>query len=162
MKKIMLVLLIAICILGIWVHLCSGNRVKYPAGIDTVQSFGDGSFQISRSDVHISLFSEKYLSCIIRDVNHVQETKGKAYITGYTVLEYSSDGAPVEYNYELYVVVNTDNNTMQLCAIPPDSSAPEIFISQLDDMIENGDVIVHASLMDFFEEDQLVFRSMQQ
>lgn len=56
MKKELLVSLVAICILGIWVHACSSNRVKYPAGIDTVQSFGDGSFQISRNDVHVSLF----------------------------------------------------------------------------------------------------------
>lgn len=92
----------------------------------------------------------------------MQETNGKAYITGFTVLEYGSAGAPVEYNYQLYVVVNTINNTMQLCAILPDSSAPEIYISQLDDMIKNGDAIVLTSLTDFSKEDQLVFNRMQQ
>lgn len=110
----------------------------------------------------IAFFFEKYQSCIIRDVECIQEVNGKGYITGSSVIAYVSDEASVEYRYQLYVVVNTAENTMQLCAISLDTSAPDIYISQLDNMIKTGDAVVYASLKDFSEEDQLIFEDMLQ
>lgn len=165
MKRRPIYPLIFLCFLVLLAHSCSGTHIKYPAGKDTVMSFGDGSFQILRSMYHKSLwfFSEKYQCGIIDDVERVQELKGKAYITGSSGTTYVSDDASVEYisSYQLYVVVNTTENTMQLCAIPLDTSAPEIYISYLDEMIKAGKAVVYAGLKDFSEEDRLVFQNMQ-
>ncbi len=165
MKRKPIYPLIFLCFLILLVHSCSGTHIKYPAGKDTVMSFGDGSFQILRSmdRENLCFFSEEYQSCIIRDVEHAQELKGKAYITGSSGTTYVSDDASVEYisSYQLYVVVNTTENTMQLCAIPLDTSAPEIYISYLDEMIKSGKAVVYAGLKDFSEEDRLVFQNMQ-
>ncbi len=166
MRKFSICMLIFICLLGICMSSCSGEHIKYPEGKDTVMSFGDGSFQILRSmdRKNLCFFSEKYQSCIIRDVEHTQELKGKAYITGSSEIVYVSDDASVEYSYsyQLYVVVNTTENTMQLCAISLDTSAPEIYISYLDEMIKSGKAVVYADLKDFSEEDRLIFEEMLQ
>ncbi len=167
MKKFSICMLIFICFLGICMSSCSGEHIKYPEGKDTVMSFGDGSFQIVRSMYNnkiLVFFSEKYQSNIIRDVEHTQELEGKAYITGSSGIVYVSDDASVEhsYSYQLYVVVNTTENTMQLCAIPLDASAPEIYISHLDEMMKDGSAVVYAGLEDFSEEDRLIFEEMLQ
>lgn len=165
MKRNPIYPLIFLCFLVLLAHFCFGTHIKYPEGKDTVMSFGDGSFQILRSmdRKNLCFFSEKYQSCIIRDVEHAQELKGKAYITGSSEIVYVSDDASVEYSYsyQLYVVVNTTENTMQLCAISLDTSAPEIYISYLDEMIKSGKAVVYAGLKDFSEEDRLVFQNMQ-
>lgn len=58
--------------------------------------------------------------------------------------------------------LNTIENIMLLCTILLETSAPEIYISQLDNMIKAGNAVVYASLKDFSEEDQLIFEDMLQ
>ncbi len=78
MKRNPIYPLISICFLILLVNSCLGPHVKYPSGFDTVQSFGDGSYQILRGEQK-SLYSEKYSSCIINNVNQeLKSLKNKA------------------------------------------------------------------------------------
>lgn len=155
MKRNPIYPLISICFLFLLAYSFFGPQVKYPAGRDTVESFGDGSYQILRaSSERKDLYSEKYSSCIINNVESVHERRGKAYIAGTDTI---NAGSAV---YRLYAVIDTSENTLQLCIIPPDSAAPDLRISRLDEMVTNGDAVVFTSLDDFSEEDRLVFQSI--
>lgn len=144
--------LIFLCFLVLLANSFFGPHVKYPSGRDTVESFGDGSYQILRSKRE-SLHSEKYNSCMIDNVEFVHQRRGRAYIAGSTAGAGSAQ-------YRLYAVINTSENTIRLCILPPDSAAPDLHIYRLDEMVANGDAIVCKSLDDFSEEDRLVFQGM--
>ncbi len=155
MKRNPIYPLISICFLFLLAYSFFGPHVKYPAGRERVESFGDGSYQILRaSSERKNLYSEKYSSCIINNVESVHERRGKAYIVGTDTI---NAGSVV---YRLYAVIDTSENTIQLCIIPPDSTAPDLHIYCLDEMVTNGDAVVYASLDDFSEEDRLVFQNM--
>ncbi len=155
MKRNPIYPLISICFLFFLAYSFFGPHVKYPEGRDTVQSYGDGSYQILRaSSERKNLHSEKYNSSMIDNVEFVHERRGKAYIAGTDSVSAGSA------EYRLYAVIDTSENTLQLCIIPPDSAAPDLHIYRLDEMVTNGDVIVFTSLDDFPEEDRLVFQNM--
>ncbi len=102
-------------------------------------------------------FSTPLFQLLIRinNVESVHERRGKAYIAGTDSVSAGSA------EYRLYVVINTSENTLRLCVIPPDSAAPDLRIFRLDEMVTNGDTVVYTSLDDFSEEDRLVFQNMQ-
>ncbi len=146
-----------LAILGFAVNGVFKNDVKYPEGKDTIKSFGDGTYQIS-SGSNESLFNEEYGSCIIQRVEKVHETDNKVYIVGTTIHECIVDGSKVERGYQIYSVVELENNTMMLCVAKNDPSQPDLFIYRLDDMIDNCDINLIMNLADFSNEDLRVFQ----
>lgn len=151
MKRNPIYPLIFLCFLVLLVSSIFGPQVKYPAGRDTVESFGDGSYQILRtSSERKILHSEKYNSSMIDNVEFAHQRRGKAYVAGAGSAQ-----------YRLYAVIDTSENTIQLCIIPPDSAAPDLQIYRLDEMAANRDAVVCTSLDDFSEEDRLVFQNIQ-
>jgi len=149
MKRNPIYPLISICFLILLAYSVFGPHIKYPAGRDTVESFGDGSFQVLRGEGK-GLFSEKYNNCLIDNVEFVRRHRGKAYVTGTGLAK-----------YQMCAVIDTAANTIQLCAILPDPAVPNLHILRLDEMVANGDAVIYTSLDDFSEEDRLVFQKMQ-
>lgn len=78
MKKLSIYILMFICLFGICMSSCSSNRIKYPAGIDTIMSFGDGSFQITRGMLHNSLFLKNIKAVSLETWSAFRRLTGKA------------------------------------------------------------------------------------
>ena len=156
----------AILLLFMLTSCNSGTEYKYASGSDTIEMYGDGTFQLVRIDPAIGVFYkslsfEKYNSSIIPCVDYIQETKEKVYFLGHENCRHGTDQGIIEVRYTIYAVLTLENNTMQYYAIPDDPSAGEIYIYRLGEMVENKDVVLLKSLSDFSDADQKVFRNIQ-
>lgn len=152
-----------ICLLIVIVSLVNcfrGNNIKYPSGKDTIESFGDGTYQIS-SGSYESLFNEEYGSCIIQQVKKFYQTDKKVYIVGKTTQESFSDETKLERSYKMYAVIDLPTNNMMLCSIPDDLSYQEVYIYRLDEMVGNCDVALISDLSAFSDEDFQVFQEIE-
>ena len=156
----MLWILCFLIVIVLFGNCLPGNNIKYPAGKDTIESFGDGTYQIS-SGSNESLFNEEYGSCIMQQVSEFYETEKKVYIIGITTQEFFVDEAKVERSYKMYAVLELQNNTMTLCPIPADQSYPEVYIYRLNEMIDNCDIALVSDLSAFSDEDFLTFQEIE-
>ena len=156
MKNYLARAMLFILLLGLlWICVACTN-VKYPAGIDTKKSYGDGTFQLLSSAEHDALSYEKYGSIILENVISVSETNGKLYVIGSEMQGFSA-----QYHYIVYIVADLRNNTMQICPIAEEVYDRSFYTYRLDEMIENGDVLCYASLDDFTVEDYQALAKMQ-
>lgn len=165
MKKAALVILV---LLIVYLLLANAMRPKvlYPAGRDTVESFGDGTYQIfsghTADGLRIeTLYNCKYDVVIIPQVEHFQIANGKVYVTGKSIAYYTYDGVDIECTYEHYAVIEIETNKLTLCICPDSASSVDagldIYTRLLDEMINNGDVQLMSQLTGFSKEDQSVF-----
>lgn len=159
MKKRIYWVLFLLIPLGLCTNLLCRNEIKYPVGIDTIASFGDGTYQIS-SGTNRSLFNEKYGSCMIQQVDQFYTANEKVYLVGRTVNRYLVDEQEITQDYEIYSVIQLDNNRMTLCVLPQHSLDSEIYIYRLDEMIDHNEVHLISDLSSFSEEDNAVFISL--
>ena len=141
---------------GLLANILLGNSTKYPAGKDTIETFGDGTYQISSGSTD-SLFNEKYGSCIIQKVEKFREVNQKVYLLGSTTQEHVAGEAKVECGYKIYSLIELEDNTMTLCVIPNYAFCPEIYIYRFDEMLDNCDVQFVSALSEFSDEDYSVF-----
>lgn len=141
-------------------------KILYPAGRDTVESFGDGTYQIFSGQTGEGLRKETLYNCkydvvIIPQVELFQITNGKVYATGKSIEHYTYDGADIEYTYEHYAVIEIETNKLTLCMLPDSSTGADTYLNVytrlLDEMIKNGDVQLLCQLTDFSNVDQSVF-----
>lgn len=155
MKKTICVLLI---LLIVYVVIANAMRpeILYPAGFDTIESFGDGTYQVLSGETDC-LYNCKYDSSIISSVEHFRIKNGKVYVTGNSIQHHTYDEAVIKYTYELYAVIEMENNHLTLCVIPDSSSAPGIYIPWLEEMTKNGDIQLLSQLTDFSNEDRAAF-----
>lgn len=159
MKKRVFWIWIVLLLLVVCASYLRNSNIRYPAGKDTVQSFGDGTFQII-SGTSEGLFNEKYGSCIIGQVQDVYEVGDKVYVIGSTVHGYVSDGEDVEWHDMIYAVIKLSDNTMQLFAMTEDTSKHDVYIYRLEEMLKNNDVQWISEFLDFDESDQIIFEKM--
>lgn len=150
-------LLVTFCLLS---NIFLGNSTKYPVGKDTIESFGDGTYQISSGSTD-SLFNEKYGSCIIQKVEKFREVNQKVYLLGSTTQEHVVGEAKVECGYKIYSLIELEDNTMTLCVIPNNAFCPEIYIYRFDEMLDNCDVQFVSVLSEFSDEDYSVFLELE-
>lgn len=164
MKKALLFIL-ALLIAYLLLANATQTEILYPAGKDTVESFGDGTYQIFTSQTTEGLRKETLYNCkydvvIIPRVEHFQITNGKVYVIGKSTGYYTYDGVDIECSYEHYAVIETETNRLTLCLIPVNSSGEasiDVYIRLLDEMIQNDEVQLLDQLSDFSKEDQSVF-----
>ena len=142
------------------VNRFSGSSIKYPSGKDTIESFGDGTYQISSGNSN-GLFNEKYGNCIIQNVDKFHITDEKIYVIGSTEQNAVVDGVEIKRSYIIYSVIELENNTMELFCVPNNPLHPNVFIVRLDEMIENCDVRLLSFLSDFSAKDLTVFHEME-
>lgn len=160
MKKIILIVVAAI-IVGSLVECALRPEIRYPSGKDTKESFGDGTYQIGTihapTGYYDILDNSEYNNTIIPYVEQFHKTKEKAYVIGNETRNYEQDGVSTTYTYDIYAVIDVKTNHLTLCIIPSSPSAPDMWIADLDVMIENGDVLLVNQLTDFSAADQAVF-----
>ena len=169
MKKAILVILV---LLAVYLILANAMRPKilYPAGRDTVESFGDGTYQIFSGQTAEGLHKESLYNCkydivIIPRVEHFRAIDGKVYVTGKSIEHYTHDGVDIEYIYEHYAVIEIETNKLTLHMLPDSSTGMDtdldVYTSLLDEMIKNGDVQLLPQLTDFSKDAQLVFGGLK-
>lgn len=168
MKKTIFVIL---ALLVVFLLLANDIRPKilYPAGRDTVESFGDGTYQILSGQTEEGLRKETLYNCkydvvIIPRVQHFQITNGKVYVTGKSIEYYTYDGVDIGCTYERYAVIEMETNKLTLCMIPDSASSVDagldVYTRLMDEMVNNGDVQFLSQLTDFSQEDQSVFEEL--
>lgn len=170
MKKAILVILV---LLIVYVLLANAMRseILYPAGKDTVESFGDGIYQILSGQTAEGLRKETLYNCkydvvIIPQVERFQITNGKVYVIGKSNGHYIYDGNDIECTYKHYSVIEIETNRLTLCMVPENSSGLDagldVYSRLLDGMIQNGDAQMLGQLTDFPKEDQSFFEGFGQ
>lgn len=157
---------IAILFLGVITISFNSTEVKYPSGRDTVSSFGDGSFQICKSqynDQYIKgLFSGQYGTCIIPYVEEVYETESRVYIIGAEFGGYKPEIGFFDRLYNVYAIVDLAENVLEIYAEPLNESLLGYRLEKLANMVSNGDIIMHDNIEKFTEEDNTFFQKLKQ
>lgn len=168
MKKIVfwaLIIALVLCmavnrIEGMAVNRIERRQIVYPSGRDTLESFGDGTYQLIRVAGCEGLGSAKYHTGIIDQVNQIKQTTDKVYVIGSEVWEIEVDGETVECCYTIYVVISLCDNTMQICIVPEYPFAPDVHIHRMKKMIENNDAQRLDKFTDFSDADQMEFNEL--
>lgn len=86
----MIVLLVCLSIIFVAVAC---KKTKYPSGKDTIESFGDGKFQISKTPSRFVLINEKTNEFLESNIYRYKEIKPFVYIigeSGYLILNYET------------------------------------------------------------------------
>lgn len=139
-RAIMVVLVILMIIL----YIASCSNVKYPSGIDTVESYGDGTFQIVGRNPSGLLYAGEgapLISCVDR----YYEAGNTVYIFGHE--QHHNEN-------KIYGIIDTDSNTIQVYF------TEEVF---LDDRLTGTPSIVFVPQFSGFSKDvQEIFLKMEQ
>lgn len=137
-KKSIYWICIVLLFLTVWAISPRKNNIRYPAGRDTVESFGDGTYQILSGTCDV-LSNEKYGNCIIERVYEFCESSDKVYVIGSPVHGYVDGYIPNSADGEcldtIYAIIELQDNTMQLYLRTEDPSK-HISIYRLEEMVE--------------------------
>ena len=142
---------------------CKQSTEKYFSGKDTIESYGDGTYQLMHHREEQRLFNLKYNVCIIHYVDAILEYNGKIYATGeYPKTIKNTNEESIEILFRVYAVVDIQNNHLQFCAVIEDSySMPNVELRVVtDEMISGGDATILESVTDFETEDWAVFQTI--
>ncbi len=121
-----------------------GPAPKYSGGKDTVDLYGDGTFQICRGSDHWSLIYSPTGSGIIDDITAHWHMGNYVYVIGHNY-----------YNYKAYGVINESENTLRLCWV--DTYREYV----PDQAIESGDIVLVPDFMSFTEKEQEQFMKQE-
>ena len=141
---------------------CKETAVKYPAWKDTVELFGDGTYQIVRGNFEGK--EQKSLSFspagvgLIPEVKSYCEQNGRVYLTGVDEGYYIS-GKKVSWKFEVYAVIDLSNNHIQICAVPEIASEYEFDIDST--AMDTGLITTLGSFSDFSTSDRTILETLQ-
>ena len=129
---------------------CASSQIKYPAGRDTIQQFGDGFFSTcKKSDKTIGLFCEYEGRIVISNVDVIHKSGNRVYIIGW-----ESD------TVKSYGIIDTESNTMQILFLAS-AYCDSQKINYPAYFFESGFFIIKQELSDFGEKDQEVFFQLE-
>lgn len=147
MKQTSTLILLLVLLLS-WLTGCTD--VKYPAGRDTKESYGDGTYQLLKSaDGTLSLSNEEYHTVIVSHVMLIATQDSKLYAFG----EQKWGGV----TYEAYTVVDLKTNQLQFYAV---KEQQETYFYQADAMREDGAAVFYQSFSEFAEEDANILKEL--
>jgi len=122
----------------------------------TVHSFGDGTFQITKTTIDgVRIEGLSYSpSCsdIIDVTESIKKTERYIYIVGYQI---SGSWEELKRGATMLVVIDIQSNTAKVCIVGKDH-----WNYALEKALENGEATVLAHFTHFSEEDQQMFKSM--
>ena len=153
MKKRTLLMILIFLILILFYWLYQGSQVKYPAGKDTVLSFGDGTYQLLTGS-RDSIYNVSYNTCLIEQVDDLLVRSGKVYVIG------SVSAQTGEESIGLCAIITMETNQIRLCFVPQSNAPKPYNLYRLDDMIEKQDALLLRDFTEFTEEERLVFKEM--
>ncbi|MBE6947494.1 MAG: hypothetical protein E7454_04510 [Ruminococcaceae bacterium] len=160
MKKCVLLLsAFLVCLLLV---CCTRIKERYPEGKDTVESFGDGTYQILRGNFEdkecVGLSFSPAGVHLIPKVKTYQEKNGCIYLVGVDE-GYYINGKKVSWKFAVYAVIDLSNNHIQICAIPEIDSEYNFRISQA--ALDTGLITIIGDYSVFSQKDRLVLDAMK-
>lgn len=140
---------------------CTGIKKQHPEGKDTVESFGDGTYQIVRGNFEdkecVGLSFSPTGVHLIPEVKTYQEKNGCVYLVGVDEGYYVS-GKKVSWKFAVYAVIDLSNNHIEICAIPEIDSEYIFRISQA--ALDTGLITILEDYSAFSQKDRLVLDAM--
>lgn len=142
MKKMCILMLTLFMILSI--TACGNNFAVYDSGKDTIETFGDGTYQLLhqvKNKVNVkNLTNCKYNQCVMTEVNQWQEFDDYIYFVGHY------------YEYETYCILDTNNNQLKYYIDLP--KGEEINMVYSYDMQQNNELIFLSEFEDFSQSEK--------
>ena len=145
MKKVIIsIILIIAVIIGV---SYSANKKGYDVGRDTDTTFCNGTYQIFDHYVNgqpvKGLSHNKYHQCIVDKIEHYNEVENNIYIVG------------VFNSFSVYVIIDT--KTTKLKFYPVIQKNDILGMTNLQEMVESGDVEYISEYNMFSEKEKKVF-----
>ena len=147
MKKIIFISVILIIVLS-RLGAC-GNGLKYDQWKDTIEAFGDGTYQLLHQNFKGKnekiLTNCKYNECVATEIEGYEKTEKFVYFKG----KY--------YSKNVYCKLDAENNILWYFA---EENGDDLMISHLDEMISDGQMKIVKSLDEFSDEDIKIFNKI--
>lgn len=148
MKKIIIISVILIIVLSRF-GAC-GNGLKYDQWKDTIEAFGDGTYQLLHQSFNGKnekiLTNCKYSECVATEIEGYEKSKNFVYFKG----KY--------YSKNVYCKLDVENNILWYFA---EENEEDLMISHLDEMISDGHMEIIKSLDEFSNEDMEIFNRLK-
>ncbi len=130
-------------------------KAKYPPGRDTVESFGDGTYQLQKSNSGLVLRNCAYRFEVASKVIAHKCSGGTLYVIGLTSVYVSSQVS----DYILYAEISLDSYALKVC-LPPE--AGEKYTDRIfQKMADDGKAILLSDFSQFSSESQAVFAKLK-
>ncbi len=149
-KKVILIITIALFfVVG---SSCTNVKLKYDIWKDTVEYFGDGTYQIlhgvdTNGESVESLSNLKYNQCLLTIVDAYKQLDNNVYFIG----EYETAD-------DVRCVVDANTNVCKYYAEPNTEEEPRMVYAY--DMQKNKELILIKDYNDFSEQDRAIFQEM--
>ena len=146
---VILIALISVCVAYLFKP---DKKIKYDSGKDTVESFGDGEYQLLRgSGTSVGLFNCQYHIEAVKFIDKWTEQDDNIYLVGTYPISFSEIA-------DVKVKISLPDNTMYYYSenIPFE----QLHIPYSDEMIENNKLITVEKYDYFSDEDRAVFESL--
>lgn len=148
MKKIIIISVILIIVLSRF-GAC-GNGLKYDQWKDTIEAFGDGTYQLLHQNFNGKnekiLTNCKYSECVATEIEGYEKSKNFVYFKG----KY--------YSKNVYCKLDVENNILWYFA---EENEEDLMISHLDEMISDRHMEIIKSLDEFSNEDMEIFNRLK-
>lgn len=148
MKKIIIISVILIIVLSRF-GAC-GNGLKYDQWKDTIEAFGDGTYQLLHQNFNGKnekiLTNCKYSECVATEIEGYEKSKNFVYFKG----KY--------YSKNVYCKLDVENNILWYFV---EENEEDLMISHLDEMISDGHMEIIKSLDEFSNEDMEIFNRLK-
>lgn len=150
MKKITIIIIISVLIC-LWVFRPHDSKVKYDSWKDTVEAFGDGTYQILHQVVDTQelnqLSNVKHKQCVITD------------ITNYTVVDNMGYFIGTYHDLEVYCVLDIDSDLLRYYVDKNDKE--EFMMVYLNNMLRDRQIELIESYDNFTESERNILEQLK-
>lgn len=146
---IILIALLLVCIINLFKP---NKKIKFDSGKDTVESFGDGEYQLLRgSGMSVGLFNCQYHIEVVKFIDKWIEQDDNLYLIGTYPISFSNIA-------NIKVKISLFDNIMYYYSenIPFE----QLHIPYSDEMIKNNKLIAVEKYDYFSDEDRAIFESL--
>ncbi len=151
MRKIFLIITIISILIYLWMSNSYNDKIKYDSWKDTIESFGDGTYQVMHQVIDEKpieqLTNIKHKQCVITDITRYKVINS----TGYFMGKY--------HNLKVYAVLDIKNNLLKYCVDKSDNE--DLMMVYLNKMLEDKQIELVESYSNFTELEQSIFEQLR-
>lgn len=127
---------------------CSSNK-EYPSGRDTVESYGNGAYQVLKNSYSLSFVNQRYESCLMDNVKAYEKKSNFLYVFG--------------THYDVPAWIKTDIKTEQseYYILKAGVTIDDLYIYNKNTMIESGNLVINVSNEILSEQDKEILEEMK-
>ncbi len=129
------------------------SDIKYPSGRDTIQSYGDGTYQLLHGDTKDGLFDSRYHTAVIDQVSHIEQKDKFVYAIGYIT------DREAGVKIKVFARIDTEKNQILYC--PQTEQFDNLPLFNAYDMMQKQELILLTDYNKFSAEDKEMFQNIQ-